>query len=133
LHVSENLRQTLEKDKPENLEIVGRVTDAELLKYMQKSNVYVQVSAHEGFGCSMAEAMLCECIPVVTGRGAIPEVVGDCGYFVPFNDPPATAEAIKKALDDKENGNLARERIATKFPLSRREEAIISLISGVVE
>lgn len=130
--VHESLRHTLEKERPDNLEIVGRVTDAELLKYMQKSNVYVQVSAHEGFGCSMAEAMLCECIPVVTKRGAIPEVVGDCGYYVPFKDPRSTAEAIKKALGDKEKGNLARKRIATEFPLSRREEAVVRLVSGVV-
>jgi len=122
----------LEEKKPENLRIVGRVPDSELLDLMQRSKVYVQVSAHEGFGCSIAEAMLCECVLVVTRRGAIAEVVGSCGYFVPYDNPRSTAKAIGKALDDLERGKQARQRIKKEFPLVKREESIVRLVSRLI-
>ncbi len=130
--VHEDVREILEEKKPENLRIVGRVPDSELLDSMQRSKVYVQVSAHEGFGCSIAEAMLCECVPVVTRRGAIPEVVGSCGHFVPYDSPRSTAKAIGKALDDLEKGKQARQRIKKEFPLVKREESIVRLVSRLI-
>ena len=117
-----------------NVEFTGWVSDEKLLDYMQRAKVYVQVSFHEGFGLSLAEAMLCECVPVVTDRGALPEVVGDTGYYVPFRDPEATAEAIKKALEgvDPDLGKKARERIKTLFPLEKREKELIDAVEGLI-
>lgn len=114
-----------------NVDFPGWVSDDELVKYLQKAKVYVQVSAHEGFGLSLAEAMLCECVPVVTDRGAIPEVVGDAGYYVPFNDPKATAEFIKFAMHS-DKGRLSRERIKSLYPLSKRENELLNYIENAL-
>lgn len=114
-----------------NVEFTGWVSDEELFEYMQKAKVYAQVSAHEGFGLSLAEAMLCECVPVVTDRGAIPEVVGDAGFYVPFGDAKATAETIKKALKS-DDGKKARDRIKTLFPLEKREKELIDIVEGLI-
>src|SRR2546428_39019 len=65
-----------------NLIFTGRVREHELIRILQSSSVYVQASTHEGFGCSLAEAMLCGCVPVVSRVGAIPEVVGDAGLYI---------------------------------------------------
>jgi glycosyltransferase involved in cell wall biosynthesis len=111
-----------------NITFTGFVGKEELLEYLQRAQVYLQVSSHEGFGCSLAEAMLCECLPVVTECGAIPEVVGETGYYVPFDDPKATADGIKQALQDSEKGKEARERIKTHFPLEKREKELIGWV-----
>ena len=110
-----------------NVEFTGFVSAEKLLGYCQQAKVYVQVSAHEGFGLSLAEAMLCECTPVVTERGAIPEVVGDTGFYVPYGDPKATAEAIDKALKS-DKGKAARKWIKNKFPLEKREKKLFNTI-----
>ncbi len=122
----------LRKSGTPNVKYLGHVSDDELMGYFQRARVYVQVSAHEGFGISLAEAMLCECVPVVTRGGAIPEVVGDSGYYVPYNNPKATAEAIEKALKS-DLGPAARERISNKFPLKKREEMLVGLVSNLVK
>lgn len=114
----------------ENVVFTGFVSDDELLVYLQKAKVYVQVSAHEGFGISLAEAMLCECIPVVTSAGALPEVAGDFAFFVPFNDPPKTAEAIKKALEIN-NGKQFREQILSNYSLKKRAEQLKNIIGDI--
>ena len=113
----------------ENVEFTGFVSDKKLLNYYQKAKVYCQLSYYESFGMAPAEAMLCECIPVVTDRGALPEVVGDTGFYVPYGDEKATAEAIKKALEaPAELGKKARERIIKLFPHRMREEKLVKII-----
>ncbi len=122
----------LKKISTSNVMFTGFIPDEKLMEYYQKAKVYVQVSAHEGFGLSMAEAMLCECVPVVTRRGAIPEVVGDSGFYVPFADPRSTAGAIEKALKS-DFGRNARERIINNFPVENRERKLKALILDLID
>ena len=68
--------------------------------------------------------MSCGCVPVVTRRYALPGVVGDTGFYVPYNDPKATAEAIRKALESGK-GAKARERVKKYFSLEAREKGLI--------
>jgi glycosyltransferase involved in cell wall biosynthesis len=73
--------------------------------------------------------MLCECIPVVTVCGAIPEVVGDTGYYVPYGDIEATAKTIEIALEDGEAmGEKARKRIEEEFPIEKRRKELIEVV-----
>ncbi len=116
---------------PENVTFTGFLADHELVQYYQAAKVYVQVSAHEAFGVALAEAMACECVPVVTNRGAIPEVAGDAAIYVPYDDPKATATGIQQAMQSG-MGRAARERIVKYFALSKREEALLSHINRLL-
>ncbi len=120
----------LESIASANVKFTGFIDDAELLRYLQLAKVYVQVSAHEGFGISLAEAMLCECIPVVTRKGALPEVAGESAFYVPFNDPEDTAKAIKEALNMK-SGEIFRKHILDNFSLKSREEKLGKIIEDI--
>jgi len=80
---------------PPNVEFRGYIPHQELPKWYQKAKVYCQLSYRESFGLSLAEAMACGCVPVVTSNAALPEVVGDTGFYAPYGDEKATAEAIK--------------------------------------
>lgn len=115
-----------------NLHFTGGLYGEELIAFFNKAKVYVQVSVHESFGCSVAEAMLCECIPVVTRNGALPEVVGECGYCVESFDPEIVADTIKKALNAPlEVGVRARKRIETEFPVEKRKEKLYSIMNSL--
>ncbi len=103
----------------------GYLEDCDLLRWLQRARVYCQLSCHEGFGVAMAEAMACGCIPVVTDRAALPEVVGDVGLYAPYGNRWATVEAIEKALElSAEAAKRSRERIVSTFPLERRDGKI---------
>ena len=117
----------LEKKAPKNVMFIDFMPQEELLKYYQKAKVYCQLSRYEGHPNALSEAMLCECVPVGTKYGGIPEVIGDTGFYVPYGDAKATAEAIKKALNSNK-GKEARERIETLFPLERRETALFNIV-----
>lgn len=109
------------------LQMTGRVSFADLQRAVQKARVYVQPSWHEAFGCSVAEAMLCGCVPVVSRRGALPEVVGDCGFYVDRVTPEELAAKIRIALES-DIGLKARQRIVDNFPFEKRERRLLAAI-----
>jgi len=120
---------TLRAIAPPNVEFVGPLFEGELLACMNSSKVYAQLSASESFGMAVAEAMLMGCVPVVTNCGALPEVVGDNGFYVPYDDLPATTEAILKALAlGPETSARCRQQIIDKFPLEKRREQLLQVI-----
>ena len=117
----------LKKMATSNVKFTGYLSNEALLQYYQKAKVYCQLSTQESFGVALAEAMSCGCVPVVTRKYSLPEVVGDTGFYVPYNDPKATAEAIRKALESGK-GIKARERIKKYFSLEAREKGLITEI-----
>jgi glycosyltransferase involved in cell wall biosynthesis len=114
-----------------NLHLLGRLSDTQLQSVYRNAKVYCQLSAHEGFGCALAEAMLSECIPVVTNRGSLPEVVGDLGYCVEYGDAEGTAQAIRQALQ-ADHGKQCRERIMEQFPMEKREAKLVEVIEELL-
>lgn len=113
---------------PQNVTFTGWVEERRLIHILSKATVYVQASIHEAFGCSIAEAMLCECVPVVAKRTAMPEVVGNAGYYIENLTAKELSEAIYKALADEEMGVKARERIVYNFPLEERYRKILAAL-----
>lgn len=128
----DNSLEYLKSVAPSNVKFTGFVSDEELLMWYQKAKVYCQLSIYESFGMSLAEAMACECVPVVTNNAALPEVVGDTGFYVLCDDAKATAEAVENALSS-DNGRAARKRIESNFPLGKREKELVSVINHVLE
>lgn len=122
----------LKATAPVNVEFAGYIPFAEMPVWYQKAKVYCQLSYRESFCLSLAEAMACSCVPVVTKKAALPELVGDTGFYVPYGNPEATADAIKKALKS-DKGEAARQRIKRLFPIQAREKALVKIIREAIE
>jgi glycosyltransferase involved in cell wall biosynthesis len=118
-----------------NVTLTGWLSDEALGDYYRRAAVYVQPSLHEGFGLSVAEAMLAGCVPVVSRAGSLPEVTGNSGIFLDTPAPAAIAKAIAEALTYPEEARAPiRQRILDEFPLERRglllEQLIRPLMNG---
>jgi glycosyltransferase involved in cell wall biosynthesis len=108
---------------------MGRVSEDELVSFYQEATFYCQLSRHEAFGVAVAEAMACECVPIVSNSGALPEVVGDCGIVVPNGDPLVAARLISGSLTRTRSlGRSARRRILSKFSMERRSRELRGVI-----
>lgn len=82
--------------------ITGEVSDAALAAYFGAADVYLSLSAHEGFGVPLVEAMAAG-VPVVTRRvGAIDRTVGDAALLLAGTDPSYVAAAIHRVRSDGE-------------------------------
>jgi glycosyltransferase involved in cell wall biosynthesis len=115
----------LRREAGSNVTFTGYLDDPELDALFRRAAVYVQASEHEGFGLSLAEAMLARCVPVVTPAGALPEVVGDIGVTIPEPTTEHLAVGIRRALElGPDEGARARTRVLEQFPLRARAEAL---------
>lgn len=116
-------KEVLDSKAPSNLQFAGPVPHAEIHREYQSAQVYMQLSITEGLPNALAEAMLCECVPVVTRVGGIPTLVGESGFYVPIGDPVSTAECVVRAAGSGK-GPEARRRIADTFHIDQRERAL---------
>jgi len=122
----------LEKTAGSNVEFLGFLSGQELSQLYGQASVYVQPSLHEAFGMSVAEAMTAGCVPVVTRKAALPEVVGDSGVYTDSADPVVLANSIRQALGTAEGLRLkARNRVLEMFSLDRRRSALKRLIGSL--
>ncbi len=74
--------------------VLRDLPEISLAAVMSGAAAYCQPSLMEGFGLTTLEAMACGVPVVVSDRGSLPEVVGDCGCVV---EP--TAAALEASLD----------------------------------
>jgi glycosyltransferase involved in cell wall biosynthesis len=115
----------------ENVTLTGWIEQDELEALYRRASVYVQASRHEGFGLSVAEAMLAGCVPVVSEAGALPEVVGEAGIVLSGAAPTIEeiADGIRRALAlDDGAREAARRRILECFPISMRGEGLEKIV-----
>ena len=82
--------------------VTGRVSDAELFEYYQKSDLYVFPSLYEGFGIPVLEAMQ-NGVPVVCSNTAsLPEVAGNAAVLFNPMDVNSLIDAILSVLNSPE-------------------------------
>jgi len=117
-----------------SLDFLGNIENSQVAQWMQSSLAYVQISDTETFGVAIAEAMSCATPVVVSRRGAIPDLVGDCGIYVEdHNVPDSVAEGICKAITLSINGDLVlglklRDRIQQHFSFEARKMKVEIII-----
>ena len=126
----DNAIEIIKREAPSNVKILGYLSGKELTETYKKCPVYLQLSAHEAFGVSVVESMLCGCIPVVTNRGALPEVVGDAGVIVEYGNMKSIVEGIKKALELSKRKEFVEKVIerGRYFTLEKREKELVKII-----
>ncbi len=114
-----------------NVTFAGRVSHEDKVGWMARASVVVQASQHEAFGLSLAEAMLCGAVPVVTDAGALPWVAGETGVVLNSQAPDGLAHGIEAAFGlCPEAGRAARVRVQREFLIAARADGLEALVSG---
>jgi glycosyltransferase involved in cell wall biosynthesis len=126
-------REDFERRKPANVTFLDPVYGDAQRDKLATAKVYLQPSRHESFGCAVAEAMLSGCVPVVTRTSALPEVVGDAGFYIDELSPTHIAAAVQQALAAPDSARpAARERIATHFHIDMYAEKFRGELAGLL-
>ena len=90
----------------------------------QNNKFYFQGSRLEGLPNSVCEAMLCGCIPIGSKVFGIPDIIGNTGIlFDTEKDLVNVKDFILSGVGEKDS-KQARNRIISKFDISRRIEKI---------
>jgi glycosyltransferase involved in cell wall biosynthesis len=116
--------------------MTGEVSDASLAAHFGAADVYLSLSAHEGFGVPLVEAMVAG-VPVVTrGAGAVAETVADAALVLAAADPAYIAAALHRVCtDDRLRATLtaAGRRRAADLAGDAAPAQIVHAVARVVE
>lgn len=120
----------------DGVELLGRVSDEELVALYRGAAAYVDASLYEGFGYQPLEAMACGAPVVASSATSIPEVVGDAGLLCDPRSPEALAAAIRRVLeepglaDELRRRGLARARQFTWERAARRFAEVLEEVAA---
>lgn len=115
------LMETLKKNCPPNVHLVGSVPYAETLQLLRQGQLYCLPTFSEGFATTFLEAAACGCPIVTTPTGGSNELLPDdrYGLKLPGADAHLFAQAICKALSDdawrQTAAQLTEERLRQQF------------------
>ena len=96
---------------PENVRMLGRVSDEELIRLYHQADCFIFPSLYEGFGLPPIEAMQCGCPVLASDIPVLREVCGDAAeYFNPMDveDIRRTIQNYIRNIDKKKK--IMRER-----------------------
>lgn len=120
-------------DLPGNVKWLGPLKHDDVVGALQSAGVYVQLSLYESFCVSVVEAMSCGCFPVVSGFGALPEVVGNAGEVLPDLRVSTIVNAIQAGLRRPETDReLVRQRVIDNFGVGRRRDLLVHCLESVL-
>lgn len=88
----------------------GYIPREELPLWYAAARLFVYPSLYEGFGLPPLEAMACGTPVVTSNTSSLPEVVGDAGIMVNPESAEEIAEAMHRALTDRELRGELREK-----------------------
>jgi glycosyltransferase involved in cell wall biosynthesis len=132
VHLVKNIPLFMEATKGMDAKVIENVPYSTLISALKTAKVYCQLSYTESFCVAVLEAMACGCTPVVTDRDALPEVVGNVGFIVPYGDAVKTREAIQSALlSTPKDIQAVRER-ARMFSIERRNSEVKKMLEDVI-
>jgi glycosyltransferase involved in cell wall biosynthesis len=120
------------------VELLGRLPDEAVDRWLQSADVLVAPSLYESFGLVLLEAMRWETPVVATRAGAIPEIIehGNSGILVAPQSPGKLAQAITALLRDanlrRALGQAGRRRAETRYTVQRMAREVGDLYRDLV-
>jgi glycosyltransferase involved in cell wall biosynthesis len=121
------------------IQLLGRLPDAEVQRWLQRATLFVAPSLYESFGLVFLEAMRCGTPVIGTRVGGIPEIVedGKSGVLVAPESPHALARAIidllRNSVRRAELGERGRERFQTLFSASRMGTEMVAIYLEAIQ
>jgi glycosyltransferase involved in cell wall biosynthesis len=119
---------------PENIKLYPFLTKEQLLEVFSESAFYLQLSVSEGFGCSLCEAMLSGCVPIVSNVNELPSIAGGVGWILIKRDTGLLKKLLDNAIDDPDytlKSKAAREHIMKNYSLEVREGMLLKELQEI--
>ncbi|MFA5171077.1 MAG: glycosyltransferase [Sulfuriferula sp.] len=117
----------------EHIILTGKVSDAEVERYLARASVYISLSEHEGFGVPLIEAAH-HSLPVVALRNsAIGETMGEGNFLAHFIDemPPLIRELLTNPIRYKQTIQ-AQKRNAMRFSRESVNKLLIDALQKIL-
>ena len=96
--LSSQLNSPILKNRPKNVTVKSFLPPEELKKYYMQTKYYLQLSELETFGVAVLEALSFGAVPIISKKGALPEIFGDCSIVVDTDRLDEEIEILKTKM-----------------------------------
>lgn len=128
-----NLIKKIETDS--DIKLLGRISDAELVRYYNNALAFIFPSFYEGFGIPVLEAQACGCPVVASNSSSLPEVLADSALLCEPNDQRAFADAIiRLSVDKRLSSHLIEKGLKNleRFSWNKSAHDVMEVIKSMV-
>lgn len=118
-----------------NVKTIPPTKNKELQKLYSEHQFYLQLSMAEGFPNALCEAMLCECVPIVSNVFSMPEIIENSGFILNhrnIGELVALFNTIKNDSSIEYKGKIARSIISQKYSIANREMQLTKLVNSLI-
>lgn len=125
----------IDKSTPTNIKLIDKIPNNELRQFISNKRFYIQLSMSEGFPNALSEGMLCECVPIVSHVGGMPDIVSDCGYILKHKNINELYELLNSALNNvdlNKLGKKARRRVVENYTFESRKEQLLLAVGKLI-
>ena len=112
---------------------IGYVADKDLAPLYSGAEWFVYTSQYEGFGLPPLEAMACGCPVITSNNSSLPEVVGDAGVMIDWDNDEQHIKAYEKYYFDKKFREEMAKRGLKRSKLFSWEKAVDVIEEKMVE
>jgi glycosyltransferase involved in cell wall biosynthesis len=112
---------------------LGFVPDDELARLYRGARCVAYLSAYEGFGLPLVEAMACGAPVVAANAGSAPEVTGGAAVLVDPSDPDAIASGLADAIERSDELRVLGLERAQAFSWTTVARATLDVYRKAIE
>lgn len=126
---------SIKTNAPPNVKLLENMPNNQIQPLLSKMQFYMQLSLSEGFPNALSEAMLCECVPIVSNVGGMPDIVSDCGFVLKHKNIDELYSLIESAINNTDIsviGKKARKRIEDNYTFEKRKNKLLSELQKLV-
>ena len=114
-------------DIPSNVEIIGFQSRDALDSWYKKTCFYVQLSEVESFGLAVLEALSWGAVPIVSNRGALPELYSEVGIVMDLENFENELKNLPQKLQQIRNQHKIKTFIR-RFDIQRRYKQLTEFV-----
>lgn len=126
--IADNYENKWLRSLPPNIKKLPFLSHDQLIEYYKRAKFYFQLSEVESFGMAVLESIGYGTIPVVSNRGAMPELFKEIAIVVDLAEYDENPKILLNVLDQKTYDWKAREKIISRLSIEKRYQQLDQLL-----
>lgn len=116
---------------PDNVNFLGFLNKEQLRLAYSQTQFYLQLSIWEGFGCALCEAMLCQCIPIVSNVNILPQLATRDGFILMNRNAEELIDLINEVVKNPPSDvEKFRRHIVENYRIDARIDQLLQVIAS---